>query len=70
MGDASKARKRLGWTHETSFEELVTEMVREDLRWVAREAEVRRRERVPVSPALAVVDRSENSLAHRLMRVN
>ena len=39
VGDASKARQRLGWTHETRFEELVAEMVREDLRWVAREAE-------------------------------
>ena len=41
-------------------------MVRDDLRWVAREAEVRRRECVPISSAFAVVDRSENSFASRL----
>ena len=59
VGDASKARKRLGWTHETSFEALVAEMVREDLRWVAREAEGHRREYGGARPALAVVDPSE-----------
>ncbi|MDX8400535.1 MAG: GDP-mannose 4,6-dehydratase [Gallionellaceae bacterium] len=32
LGDASKARKKLGWSPKTSFEELVTEMVREDLK--------------------------------------
>ena len=31
LGDASKAREKLGWEPKTSFEELVTEMVREDL---------------------------------------
>jgi len=31
LGDASKARDKLGWVPKTSFEELVTEMVREDL---------------------------------------
>jgi len=31
MGDATKARTRLGWRHETSFDALVTEMVRADL---------------------------------------
>src|SRR5258708_29542324 len=30
-GDASKAHQRLGWRHETDFEALVSEMVREDL---------------------------------------
>jgi GDPmannose 4,6-dehydratase len=37
-GDASKARQRLGWRHRTSFEALVAEMVREDLKTVAAEA--------------------------------
>jgi GDPmannose 4,6-dehydratase len=42
VGDSRKAREKLGWSHETSFEELVAEMVREDLRCVAREAESHR----------------------------
>jgi len=32
LGDASKARQKLGWTPKISFHELVTEMVREDLK--------------------------------------
>jgi GDPmannose 4,6-dehydratase len=32
LGDASKARKLLGWTPKTTFDELVSEMVREDLK--------------------------------------
>jgi GDPmannose 4,6-dehydratase len=31
LGDASKARQRLGWTPKTSFQTLVSEMIREDL---------------------------------------
>ena len=31
MGDPSKARRQLGWTHETSFDALVSEMVTADL---------------------------------------
>jgi GDPmannose 4,6-dehydratase len=31
LGDASKAKRKLGWTPKTSFKELVTEMMREDL---------------------------------------
>lgn len=31
VGDASKARERLGWTHKTTFAELVAEMVASDL---------------------------------------
>jgi GDPmannose 4,6-dehydratase len=34
QGDASKARKKLGWKPRTSFAELVSEMVREDLKEV------------------------------------
>jgi GDPmannose 4,6-dehydratase len=34
LGDPSKAHKVLGWKHETSFEQLVKEMVREDLKVV------------------------------------
>jgi GDPmannose 4,6-dehydratase len=31
IGDATKARERLGWRHKTSFDELVREMVEADL---------------------------------------
>ncbi len=36
-GDASKARDKLGWTHTTSFADLVAEMVDHDLKLVAEE---------------------------------
>lgn len=32
VGDATKAREKLGWRHEMNFDDLVTEMVREDVR--------------------------------------
>ena len=32
LGDASKARQRLGWSHRSTVDDLVEEMVREDLR--------------------------------------
>ena len=37
LGDPTKARTRLGWTHTTGFKTLVEEMVREDMVVVARE---------------------------------
>ena len=37
LGDASKARKKLGWSHTTSFRALVAEMVQSDLKLVERE---------------------------------
>jgi len=37
LGDASKAREKLGWVPKTTFKELVTEMVREDLRSAERD---------------------------------
>ena len=37
QGDASKARKKLGWTHKTDLAALCAEMVREDLVSVAEE---------------------------------
>jgi len=37
LGDAAKARDRLGWSPKTSFDELVTEMVESDLKVVERE---------------------------------
>ena len=42
LGDASKARKKLGWTPKISFEELVTEMVREDLKSAERDELIKR----------------------------
>jgi GDPmannose 4,6-dehydratase len=42
LGDASKARQKLGWTPKISFAELVTEMVREDLKSAERDELVKR----------------------------
>ena len=43
VGDASKARKELGWKHKVSFRELVSEMVKADLDAVAKEGDRRDR---------------------------
>jgi len=37
IGDAAKAREKLGWKPKIRFSELVTEMVREDLKEAERE---------------------------------
>ena len=37
LGDASKARARLGWKPEVDFAHLVAEMMHEDLRWAERD---------------------------------
>ncbi len=37
LGDASKAKQKLGWTPKISFNELVSEMVREDLKSAERD---------------------------------
>ena len=42
VGDAARARTKLGWVPTTSFEELVAEMVREDLRAAERDSLVKR----------------------------
>ncbi|MDA3935023.1 MAG: GDP-mannose 4,6-dehydratase [Gammaproteobacteria bacterium] len=42
LGDASKARDKLGWTPRISFAELVSEMVREDLRTAERDELIKR----------------------------
>jgi GDPmannose 4,6-dehydratase len=42
LGDASKARKKLGWTPKIRFRELVTEMMREDLKSAERDELVKK----------------------------
>ena len=41
LGDPGKAKKQLGWSHKTSFDELVEQMVAEDLQIAKRDALVR-----------------------------
>ncbi len=38
IGDASKARQKLGWTPKTSFDSLIREMIESDLTEARREA--------------------------------
>jgi GDPmannose 4,6-dehydratase len=42
LGDATKAREKLGWVPKVSFEELVREMVQEDLKSAERDELVKR----------------------------
>src|SRR5512144_1214587 len=42
LGDASKAKTKLGWTPKISFAELVSEMVREDLKGAERDELVKK----------------------------
>ena len=42
LGDASKAREKLGWQPTTTLEELVSEMVAEDLLEAQKEALLKR----------------------------
>jgi len=42
LGDATKARKKLGWKPKIKFKELVSEMVREDLKASERDELVKR----------------------------
>ena len=42
LGDASKARQKLGWTPRVSFKELVAEMVQEDFKAARRDDLVKR----------------------------
>ena len=42
LGDATKAREKLGWTPKISFKELVSEMMREDLKAAERDELVKR----------------------------
>ena len=36
IGDPTKARQKLGWRHETKLDDLIAEMIREDLKIMAR----------------------------------
>ena len=42
LGDATKAKEKLGWTPQISFDELVAEMVREDLKSAERDELVKK----------------------------
>jgi GDPmannose 4,6-dehydratase len=42
LGDATKARKKLGWVPKIRFTELVAEMMREDLKAAERDELVKR----------------------------
>jgi GDPmannose 4,6-dehydratase len=42
LGDASKAKNKLGWTPKITFDELVSEMVREDLKTAERDELVKK----------------------------
>ena len=42
LGDPAKARQKLGWTPCTSFQQLVAEMVREDLKSAERDELVKK----------------------------
>jgi len=42
LGDPSKAKQKLGWTPKITFHELVSEMVREDLKSAERDELVKK----------------------------
>ena len=48
LGDASRAREELGWVPNTSFEELVSEMVRSDFEIAQRDELIKQHGYKPV----------------------
>ncbi len=51
LGDASKARAKLGWEATTTFEDMISEMVRSDVELIRREQGLRRPSEEPTSVA-------------------
>lgn len=49
LGDPSNAKRKLGWSSKTTFQELVAEMVREDLKSAQRDALIMRHGYLPLS---------------------
>jgi GDPmannose 4,6-dehydratase len=49
LGDASKAREKLGWIPQTTFAELVTEMIREDYKLAQKDALIMKNGYVPMN---------------------
>ena len=41
LGDANKAKQKLGWSPKIKFDELVAEMVREDFKLTERDSLIR-----------------------------
>ena len=50
LGDASKAKNKLGWVPKITFDELVSEMVREDLKGAERDELVKKHGYVAFRP--------------------
>jgi len=48
LGDPSNAKAKLGWTPKISFDELVAEMVREDLKSAERDELIKRNGYMPM----------------------
>ena len=42
LGDSTKAREKLGWTPQTTFSELVAEMMREDLKTAEQDSMIKK----------------------------
>jgi GDPmannose 4,6-dehydratase len=56
LGDPSKARARLGWSHKTSFRQLVAEMVSHDLHTTAHQQAFRSGRAIDVTESIKYVD--------------
>lgn len=52
LGDATEAKRQLGWTHTTTFKELVAEMVEEDVRQAVKEMVLSGKKKTMNSPVV------------------